>query len=119
MAEDFHFDESSHYKNLLYDFYGELLTQKQRACFEMHYMEDLSLAEIGERQEVTPQAVADLLKRTVSILTGYEAVLGLVQKHTEQASASHEIHQILNLFSDNGYTEQIAAIRRLVKTMML
>lgn len=47
---------------LLYDFYGELLGEKQRDIFEMHYQNDLSLAEIGEFWASARQAVFDQLK---------------------------------------------------------
>ena len=49
--------------NLLFDFYGPLLTDRQRDVFRMYFQEDLSLAEIGEELDVSRQAVYDLLKR--------------------------------------------------------
>ena len=70
------------YCTLLYDFYGGLLTEKQREMFEGYYCNDLSLREIGEPVGVSRQAVSDLLKRTKNLLLDYEARLALVARHT-------------------------------------
>jgi len=77
------------YSTLLYDFYGGLLTDKQKEMFESYYLNDLSLREIGEPFGITRQAVSDLLKRTKNLLAEYEARLGLVARH-KALSASVE-----------------------------
>ena len=64
----------------LHDFYGALLTERQNTCFVMHYMEDYSLTEIAEALDITPQAVAGQLKRTIAILQEYEAKLGFIKR---------------------------------------
>ena len=69
------------YLSLLYDFYGELLTELQRTVFSMHRFEDMSLTEIGERLGTSKQAVSDLLRRTEKKLAGYEDKLALVKNH--------------------------------------
>jgi predicted DNA-binding protein YlxM (UPF0122 family) len=61
----------------LYDMYQALLTDKQRSYFEQYYFDDLSITEISENQEVSRNAVFDLLKRTVAKLHDYETKLGL------------------------------------------
>jgi len=66
---------------LLLDFYGELLTEKQREIFSAYYLYDLSLAEIGEQQSVSRQAVHDIIKRTENKLSSYEGKLKLVENH--------------------------------------
>ncbi len=78
---------------LLYDFYGELLTEKQRQVFEMHYQNDLSLTEIGEELSISRQAVRDQLKRTEKILTEYEEKLQLVARFQAQKRAVLEIRK--------------------------
>ncbi len=65
----------------LYDFYGALLTDKQRRCLEMHYLSDDSLAEIAEEFQVSRQAVHDILRRGEQLLAAYEEKLGLVERH--------------------------------------
>ena len=56
---------------LLYDFYGELLTEKQKLVYDMYYQNDLSLSEIGEELSISRQAVRDQIKRVESILQNY------------------------------------------------
>ena len=69
---------------LLYDFYGELLTEKQKQVYELHYQNDLSLTEIGEELSISRQAVRDQLKRTEKILQDYEEKLQLVSRFQAQ-----------------------------------
>ena len=69
-----------HKKNLLFDFYGALLTERQKLVFAMRYMEDSSLAEIGLALGITTQAVVDFLKRIDKRLEMFENKLGLVAK---------------------------------------
>lgn len=66
--------------NLLYDFYGPLLTERQRRFMELYYQQDLSLGEIAMECGVTRQAVYDTLRRAEAALEGYEEKLGLVQR---------------------------------------
>ncbi len=82
---------------LLYDFYGELLTKKQKQVFELHYQDDLSLTEIGEELSVSRQAVRDQLKRTEKILLDYEQKLGLVARFQAQKK---EVRQMLDIMEE-------------------
>ena len=65
---------------LLYDFYGELLTQKQKLVYELYHQNDWSLSEIAQELSISRQAVRDQLKRTEKILQEYEKKLGLYHK---------------------------------------
>lgn len=69
---------------LLHDFYGQLLTPKQRRCIQLYYEADLSLAETAEKFGSSRQAVYDLLKRTEKLLEEYEEKLGLLAKHEKR-----------------------------------
>ncbi|MDR1961651.1 MAG: YlxM family DNA-binding protein [Gracilibacteraceae bacterium] len=64
----------------LHDFYGALLTPKQRAVWELHHDEDLSLTEIAAQEKMSRQAVHDLLRRTEKRLLNYEEKLGLAAR---------------------------------------
>ena len=61
--------------SLLFDFYGETLTEKQRELFDLYYNEDLSLAEIAEHAGITRQGVRDGIKRGEQILQEMEEKL--------------------------------------------
>ncbi|HNX64013.1 MAG TPA: YlxM family DNA-binding protein [Oscillospiraceae bacterium] len=65
---------------LLLDFYGEMLTEKQRDMVELYYNEDLSLGEIAETVKITRQGVRDSIKRGEQQLFELEKKLGLVEK---------------------------------------
>lgn len=68
---------------LLLDFYGDILTDKQRAVLHYYYDEDLSLAEIAEHAEITRQGVRDSIKRGEAVLFEMEQKLGLAARFME------------------------------------
>ncbi len=67
-------------KIMLFDFYGELLTSRQRECFDLYHNEDLSLAELSERFAISRQAVWDNLKRAEQYLRDIERKTGLIAR---------------------------------------
>ncbi len=88
---------------LLLDYYGGMLTEKQRECFDMRYNQDLSLSEIGEAQGVSRQAVFDNLTRTESLLHRMEENIGCVKRDTAIRKALQEIRSaaaVLDTSSD-------------------
>lgn len=68
----------------LYEFYGELLTDKQKEILDVYCNEDLSLGEISDNQGVSRQAIYDTLKRSERLLEDFEAKLGLYEKFSER-----------------------------------
>lgn len=66
--------------SLLYDFYGELLTQHQREIYEDFALNDLSLGEISENRGISRQGVHDIVRRVRRQLVGYEEKLHLVER---------------------------------------
>ena len=72
--------ESIYETTLLFDFYGELLTDNQKDVVRMHILEDYSLGEISEILGISRQGVHDSLKRALAALNNYEDKLHLVQR---------------------------------------
>lgn len=68
----------------LYDFYGELLTDKQNKIFRRYYLEDLSLSEIANEEDVSRQSIHDTIRQAERKLTTYEDKLGLVERFKTQ-----------------------------------
>ena len=75
MSKDLHF-------SVLLDFYGEMLTDKQKDVIELYYNQDLSLAEISEHEGITRQGVRDNIKRGEAYLTELEEKLHFAEKIT-------------------------------------
>ena len=68
------------YRSLLLDFYGELLTQRQRECYELHYNEDLSLSEIAEQCGISRQAAWENIRRASAAMEEVEDKTGLIRR---------------------------------------
>ena len=96
--------EKLEYKGMLYDFYGELLTQHQKKIYEDAVFHDLSLSEIADEQGLTRQRVHDLIKRTDKTLADYENKLHLVEKF---AKIKRTIQQI-NSLTDDAQIKQLS-----------
>ena len=76
---------------MLFDFYGDLLTERQQEFFDLYYNEDLSLAEIAENAGITRQGVRDVLVRSEAILTDMEEKTGIVARFLAMQRISEQI----------------------------
>ena len=65
---------------MLYDFYGDMLTERQKEFYDLYYNEDLSLAEIAENYGITRQGVRDVIVRAEAILTELEDKTGIIRR---------------------------------------
>lgn len=88
-------------QGLLYDFYGELLTEHQRSIYEDAVYNDMSLSEIAQEHGISRQGVHDLIRRCDKILVDYEEKLHLVAKF---ATAKEKIAQLVELTKDLEFT---------------
>lgn len=79
----------------LLDFYGGVLTEKQRSAMEQYYNEDLSLAEIAEQLSMSRQGVRDSIKHGEAILVQMERAVGAVARHRALAEQIKEMEQLV------------------------
>ena len=99
-------------QGLLYDFYGELLTEHQRRIYEDVVMNDLSLSEIAQEQGISRQGVHDLIRRCDRILAGYEEKLHLVEKFASTKRLAAEIQTALDDYEVRKDPELLSRARR-------
>ena len=105
---------------LLLDYYGAMLTDKQRECFDMRYNQDLSLGEIGQLQGVSRQAVCDNLARTEALLRRMEENIGCVKRDMMIRKAARDILEAagaLDASADPAVTELAKRITAAAKTL--
>lgn len=98
---------------MLYDYYGELLTQRQKECFELRYNQDLSLGEIGQELGISRQGVYDNLSRTETQLKNMEAKTGCVRRDMQcrrAISSVDEAARLLAASEDQQVQEQAKRI---------
>ena len=98
-------------QSLLYDFYGELLTNHQKEVYEQFVLEDLSLSEIAESAGISRQGVHDMIKRCNKTLEGYEAKLHLVEKFLSIRDKVQKMNELLEKEeSENQLVQEIRQI---------
>ena len=98
---------------LLFDYYGELLTERQKLCFDMHYNQDLSLGEIGLVLGVSRQGVHDNLNRTEALLRKMEENIGCVSRDLERRKALRVILDAAEVLRDN-HDETVSTLARAI-----
>ena len=103
--------ESRWTQSMLLDFYGELLTDKQRECFDLHYNEDLSLSEIAEQLGISRQGVWDNIRRAESAMAEVEEKTGLLPRFEENRKALEDLRGTLRRLREvcTGEAERLAA----------
>lgn len=112
--------ENSVQMAILFDFYGAMLTPKQREFFDLYHNEDLSLAEIAEIANITRQGVRDVIIRGEAILAEMEEKLGLAGRMARLTGALDEIRQaseVITMINERRYLnaeirDQAESIRR-------
>ena len=95
---------------LLFDYYGDLLTERQKLCFDMRYNQDLSLSEIALELNVSRQGVYDNLNRAEALLKNMEEKTGCVSRDLACRKAARRVCELaveLNSHTDDAI-KQIA-----------
>ena len=88
---------------MLFDFYGDVLTDRQKEFYDLYYNEDLSLGEIAENYGITRQGVRDVIVRAEAVLTELEDKTKLIKRfHTMRA-------QLEQLYQDAARMAELTA----------
>lgn len=99
---------------LLFDFYGEMLTDKQKEMFDLYYNEDLSLAEISEHAGITRQGVRDSIVRAEHTLRDMEQRLGLVARYggidSKIDSMRGDVHRLRLINANQLHNPEISRV---------
>lgn len=84
---------------LLFDYYASLLSEKQRACFDLYYNCDLSLSEIAEQLGISRQGAWDNVRRAEESLDAFEKEIGLVRRAAEIKSSLLALREEISVAS--------------------
>ncbi len=95
---------------MLYDFYGDLLTEHQKDIYEGYVLENLSLAELAESSGISRQGVHDLIKRATKTLEEYESKLHLLEKFLHIKEEVQKIQESESLDQAKRTAEEILEI---------
>lgn len=99
---------------LLFDYYGELLTQRQQQCFDMRYNQDLSLGEIAEELRVSRQGVHDNLSRAEALLRNMEEKTGCVRRDLNCRRAAQRIRHAAEALLDSGHEDTVTLAKEIL-----
>lgn len=106
-------ENSAVMRSMLFDFYGELLTDKQREYFDLRYNEDLSLGEIAEQCGISRQGVWDIIRRAETAMTEIEEKTGLIKRFIERNAQIDELQNELKSIgvSDEGILKKLEGLK--------
>ena len=107
-------------QTLLYDFYGELLTERQQQVYESVVLEDYSLSEVAEDLGISRQGVHDMIKRCNKTLEEYEQKLHLVEKFLSVKEKVSKIDDTLAEWEreKNDPEEMVKRIRKIADAII-
>ena len=105
-------------QSILYDFYGELLSDHKKQIFEDYVLNDLSLSEIATEQGISRQGVFDIVKRCTLELKDYEAKLSLMQKFQTIKEKVSTMKVIVSKATNTGDITQISKIATLADDIL-
>ncbi len=100
---------------MLCEIYGNLLTEKQKEVINDYANQDLSLTEIAENNNITRQAVNDIVKKGETKLLEYEQKLGIMKKQLETEKQIQNILSELSKITDNSSDKKVERILNSVR----
>lgn len=102
---------------LLFDYYGGLLTERQRQCFELRYNQDLSLGEIAGELGVSRQGVYDNLTRAEALLRNMEEQTGCVRRDLAHRRALQKIRLAAQALADSASPDVAEKAREILRVL--
>lgn len=116
---------------MLYDFYSELLTPRQKEVMQFYYEENYSLSEIAEELGVSRQAVHDTIHKAERSLRSYEEKLGIVEKFRRTEADIEKAVAVIDRITDqlndqiktggikdeNGTVEKLKAVKHILSRL--
>ena len=102
---------------MLFDSYGELLTEKQREYFDLHYNEDLSLAEIAQSEGVSRQSVWDIIRRAEETMRRFEEKTGLVARFAAERNILAAAEEKLAMLQTMTEGDALALTREIANAL--
>lgn len=107
--------------SLLLDFYGDILSERQKEILDFYYNDDLSLAEIAENYDISRQGVRSVLKKGETILTEMEEKLHLAERFSSVQEKSSqialELQEITSLINDKEISKKIQDLSSQIKDL--
>ena len=105
---------------MLFDFYGDLLTDRQKEFYDLYYIEDLSLAEIAENYGISRQGVRDVIVRAEAAMTEIEDKTHIIRRYFQTRGQIEAIDQaadrLLQMVNERSYRdESLDEIGRIIK----
>lgn len=98
----------------LFDFYQDLLTDKQRDLLKEYYLENFSLGELSEQYQISRQSVFDTIKKAEQKLIDYENKLHLFAKHQEEQQVLLDIKNLCHAATLNLDGEKSQEIHKII-----
>lgn len=105
-------------QTLLYDFYGELLTEHQRRIYEDVVLNDYSLSEVADELGISRQGVHDNIKRCSKALQDYEEKLRLVERFVNVRDKVRRIHQLCKESQNLTKAELVSQMERISQEIL-
>lgn len=105
-------------KTLLFDFYGELLTDRQKELYQLYQLDDLSLGEISEQLSISRQGVHDAIKRCNTQLAHFEDKLQLVHRYIRNKHRAEQIYALAKIIQEEHSIAEVDEIKSITKEII-
>lgn len=105
-------------KTLLFDFYGELLTDRQKELYQLYHLDDYSLGEISEQLSISRQGVYDAIKRCDKQLSHFEDKLQLVHRFVRNKDRAEQIYALTKKIQTEHSIAEVNEIKVITKEII-